>query len=198
MARPLSILSNLRSADRDSASVAAATPAIASHNATLRIALTLLYTRRRAIGTQWFLPDTNPYLLVRTTTERDYPAMARIQQLCPEAAQWPVGDYSGYQTLLALADSVPAGFCAWRQTSPHEAELLNLAVDPGWRRRGVASALLAALAKAATGDIFLEVAEPNGPAIALYTRLGWQRTGVRRGYYHHGTINAVVMKKRSW
>lgn len=130
--------------------------------------------------------------------ERDYPAMARIQQLCPEAAQWPVGDYSGYQTLLALADSVPAGFCAWRQAAPEEAELLNLAVDPQWRRRGVASALLAALTKAATGDIFLEVAEPNTPAIALYTRQGWERTGVRRGYYHHGTINAVVMKKRSW
>jgi len=144
------------------------------------------------------LPDTNSKVLVRAGTERDYPAIARIQQLCPEAAQWPVGDYSGYQMLLALFDSLPAGFCAWRQTSPREAELLNLAVDPAWRRRGVASALLTALEKAAAGDIFLEVAEPNGPAVALYTRLGWEQTGVRRGYYCRGTINAVVMKKRSW
>jgi ribosomal-protein-alanine N-acetyltransferase len=156
----------------------------------------LLYTRGRAKGTQWFLPENQ--ILVRDGTERDYPAIARIQQLCPEAAQWPVGDYSGYRILIALADSLPAGFCAWRQTSPDEAEVLNLAVDPHWRRRGVASSLLATLEKLATGDIFLEVAEPNVPAIALYTRLGWEQTALRRGYYLKGTVNAVVMKKRSW
>jgi ribosomal-protein-alanine N-acetyltransferase len=147
------------------------------------------------------LPDTglpDREILVRAGTERDYPAIARMQQLCPEAAQWPVGDYSGYRILIALVDSVPAGFCAWRQTSPEEAELLNLGVDPRWRRKGVASALLAALTNAAAGDVFLEVAEPNVPAIALYTRQGWEQVGLRRGYYLQGTINAVVMKKRSW
>jgi ribosomal-protein-alanine N-acetyltransferase len=135
---------------------------------------------------------------VRAATEPDYPAIARIQRLCPEAAQWPVGDYSGYQVLLALVESAPAGFCAWRQTTPQEAELLNLAVDPQWRRKGVASALLGALAQAAAGDIFLEVAEPNRAAIELYLRHGWEQTGVRRGYYIHRAINALVMKKRSW
>jgi len=142
------------------------------------------------------LPDTE--IIVRAGTERDYPAIARIQQLCPEAAQWPVGDYSVYRTLIAVVDSVAAGFCAWRQTSPQEAELLNLGVDPRWRRKGVASALLAALRKSVQGEIFLEVAEPNASAIALYTRLGWEQIGLRRGYYLKGTINAVVMKKRSW
>ena len=77
--------------------------------------------------------------------------------------------------LLALAGSVPAGFCAWRRTAPEEAELLNLAVDPDWRRRGVAAALLNALIGVASGDIFLEVAEPNAAAIALYTSSGWER-----------------------
>lgn len=108
-----------------------------------------------------------------------------------------MGDYSGFHVLLGLADGVPAGFCAWRQVSADEAELLNLGVAPEYRRIGMATALLDALSRAATGDIFLEVAEPNTPAIALYTRAGWVSTGVRRGYYHHGTINAVVMKKRS-
>jgi ribosomal-protein-alanine N-acetyltransferase len=147
------------------------------------------------------LPDTDlpdRKILVRAGTERDYPAIARIQQLCPEAAQWPVGDYSGYRILIALVGTVAAGFCAWRQTSLQEAELLNLAVDPQWRRKGVASALLAALRESAEGEILLEVAEPNVPAIALYTRLGWEQVGLRRGYYLKGTINAVVMKKRSW
>ena len=137
---------------------------------------------------------------MRPATERDYPAIARIQQASPEAAQWPVGDYSNFPILLALLPDedgpVGAGFCAWRQSAPDEAELLNLAVDPASRRRGVASALLAALEGVAHGQLFLEVAEPNQPAIALYEHHGWVRNGVRKGYYQHGLINAIVMQKR--
>jgi ribosomal-protein-alanine N-acetyltransferase len=143
------------------------------------------------------LSTTPSFIVVREGSERDYPAIARIQQTCPEAAQWPVGDYSAFETLIALADGEPAGFCAWRQTAGDEAELLNLGVDPAARRRGVASALLEALCARAHGDIFLEVAEPNTPAIALYTRQGWLPVALRKGYYEGGNINAVVMKKRS-
>lgn len=139
-------------------------------------------------------PDS---IVVRRAAESDYPRIARIQQRCPEAAQWPVGDYSAYEILLALAGAVPAGFCAWRQTAPDEAELLNLAVDPDWRRRGVGAALLHALIGAARGDIFLEVAEPNAAAIALYTAAGWEAISLRRDYYRKD-LNAIVMKKRSW
>lgn len=99
---------------------------------------------------------------------------------------------------MALIDAQPAGFCSWRQSAPDEAEILNLAVDPSWRRRGVASALLTAVAERAHGVIFLEVAEPNAAAIALYRKHGWVEAGFRTGYYDHGTVNAVVMKKRSW
>jgi len=137
---------------------------------------------------------------VRTATERDYPWIARIQQSSPEAAQWPVGDYSNFRVLLAFVPApggpIPAGFCAWRQSAPDEAELLNLAVEPALRRQGVASALLEALALAATGTVFLEVAEPNGAAIALYEHHGWVRNGVRKGYYDRGNVNAIVMQKR--
>ena len=106
-----------------------------------------------------------------------------------------MGDYSGFNVLLARFDSVPAGFCAWRQVSQGEAELLNLGVDPEFRRKGVASELLNALNEAARGEIFLEVAEPNVAAIALYQHHGWVAVGIRRGYYDRGKINAVVMKK---
>lgn len=130
--------------------------------------------------------------------ERDYPAITRIQCRCPETAQWPLGDYSAFPLLLALIGNTPVGFCSWRQTASAEAEILNIAVDPDFRRRGVASALLAAVSEQAHGTIFLEVAEPNSPAIALYLKHGWQRAGLRAGYYNHGSVNAVVMKKRSW
>lgn len=135
---------------------------------------------------------------IRPALERDYPAINRIQCRCPETAQWPLGDYSGFPLLIALIENVPAGFCSWRQSAEDEAEILNLAVDPGFRRRGVASALLSAVSSRARGTIFLEVAEPNAPAIALYRKLGWEQAGLRAGYYNHGVVNAVVMKKCSW
>ena len=141
---------------------------------------------------------TKAPILVRPAVEGDFPAITRIQQRTPEAAQWPLGDYSGTSLLIAIADGDPAGFCAWRQNLPDEAELLNLAVAPEFRRRGVASALLDALDGAAHGAIFLEVAETNAAAIGLYLKFGWEQSGVRKGYYAQGKINAIVMKKRSW
>jgi ribosomal-protein-alanine N-acetyltransferase len=137
-------------------------------------------------------------LVIRAGLERDGPMIARIQQHCPETAQWPMGDYAEFPLLVALIGGTPAGFCSWRQSTPDEAEILNLAVEPAWRRRGVASALLTAVVEQARGAIFLEVAEPNAAAIALYRKLGWVDAGFRPGYYDQGTVNAVVMKKRSW
>jgi ribosomal protein S18 acetylase RimI-like enzyme len=144
------------------------------------------------------LNSTTDSILVRPGSERDFHAITRIQQHCPETAQWPLGDYAGFPVLVALIDAQAAGFCSWRQSAPDEAEILNLAVDPAWRRRGVGSALLTAVAERAQGVIFLEVAESNAPAIALYGKHGWIDAGFRPGYYNHGTVNAVVMKKRSW
>jgi ribosomal-protein-alanine N-acetyltransferase len=140
----------------------------------------------------------NSLVTTRPATERDYPAIAKIQATCPEAAQWPVGDYSNFPILMAFTGTEPAGFCAWRQLGEGEAELLNLAVAPEARRQGVAGALLEALREAATGHIFLEVADTNVPAITLYRKFGWDRVAVRKGYYDKGTTNAVVMKKGSW
>jgi ribosomal-protein-alanine N-acetyltransferase len=99
--------------------------------------------------------------------------------------------------LLALVEEQSAGFLAWRQVSEQEAEVLNLGVHPDWRRRGVGSALLDAVRDAASGDLFLEVAETNAAGIALYESAGWERVALRLGYYASGTINAVVMKKSS-
>jgi ribosomal-protein-alanine N-acetyltransferase len=135
--------------------------------------------------------------IVRPARENDYPAVARIQCRCPETAQWPLGDYSGFPLLIAILEKTPAGFCSWRQTAPDEAEILNLAVDPVFRRRGIASALLCAVSAQAQGTIYLEVAEPNISAIALYKKHGWEHAGIRAGYYNHGLVNAVVMKKCS-
>jgi ribosomal-protein-alanine N-acetyltransferase len=148
-------------------------------------------------STKLSLRHTPEAIVVREAAERDYPGIARVQQKCPEAAQWPIGDYGGFAVLVAFVGNRIAGFCAWRQASADEAELLNLAVDPELRRHGIATALLDRLARVARGEIFLEVAETNLAARRLYERTGWSAAGMRTGYYPGG-INAVVMKKRSW
>ena len=137
-------------------------------------------------------------ILVRPGSEDDLPAVERIQQHSPETAQWYLDDYLNFPLLVALLDNAPAGFCSWRQCAPDEAEILNLAVDPAFRRRGVGSALLHRVSELARGAIFLEVAESNSPAMALYRKQGWVNISIRSGYYNQGTVNAVVMKKRSW
>lgn len=70
-----------------------------------------------------------------------------------------------------------------------EAEILTLAVRPSARRGGLGARLVeAAMVRAAAlgaERIFLEVAESNVAARALYARSGFVEMGRRRGYYSH-------------
>lgn len=80
----------------------------------------------------------------------------------------------------------PDGFILIRVVAD-EAEVLTLAVRPSARGRGLGTILVEGavdLARAAgAGRLFLEVAEDNRPARALYGRLGFEAAGRRRGYY---------------
>lgn len=68
-----------------------------------------------------------------------------------------------------------------------EAEILTLAVRPEARHRGLGARLVKAVAGLATQQgaerLFLEVAEDNTAARALYDRTGFIQAGRRRGYY---------------
>lgn len=88
---------------------------------------------------------------------------------------------------------------AGMQTVLDEGYIDNIAVDPGLRRMGVASALLNAMeAKAKTQKLAflsLEVRVGNTPAIALYTRFGFETIGKRPGYYLLPKEDALIMTK---
>lgn len=78
-----------------------------------------------------------------------------------------------------------------------EIHVLNVAVDPPERRRGIARALLAeTLGRArekGAALATLEVRRGNAPALGLYESLGFQRVGVRPRYYADNDEDAVVM-----
>jgi ribosomal-protein-alanine N-acetyltransferase len=74
--------------------------------------------------------------------------------------------------------------------------IMNVAVDPGRRREGIATAMLADLLRRIDGHgarFTLEVRESNFGAIELYKRFGFAPAGRRRRYYQDNGEDAVVM-----
>jgi ribosomal-protein-alanine N-acetyltransferase len=80
-----------------------------------------------------------------------------------------------------------------------EAEIMNVAVLPEYRKQGIASGLIEDFCRSALEKqiktIFLEVREKNLPAAALYEKEGFCRCGVRKNYYKDPCDNGVIMMK---
>lgn len=79
-----------------------------------------------------------------------------------------------------------------------EMEILNLAVHPEWRRRGIAGRLMSAMLEVCSRQGirsgFLDVKESNTPAIALYESFGFRRHGVRKRYYPDTKEDALLYR----
>jgi ribosomal-protein-alanine N-acetyltransferase len=75
--------------------------------------------------------------------------------------------------------------------------VMNVAVSPSYRRRGIASTLLGRLFEVTASDprrgYTLEVRVSNAEAIRLYERLGFESRGIRRGYYTDNREDALIM-----
>ena len=75
--------------------------------------------------------------------------------------------------------------------------VMNVAVDPDFRRRGIALSLLEELFALTHDDgrrgYTLEVRVSNAGAIALYEGLGFRSSGIRRGYYTDNREDALIM-----
>jgi ribosomal-protein-alanine N-acetyltransferase len=77
-------------------------------------------------------------------------------------------------------------------------EVLNLAVDPPFRRRGLARSLLehglVALRRRGADEVFLEVRASNDSAQALYRSRGFEQVGTRAAYYRSPVEDALVLR----
>jgi ribosomal-protein-alanine N-acetyltransferase len=75
--------------------------------------------------------------------------------------------------------------------------IMNVAVDPEFQQRGIATRLLERLFELTRDDerrgYTLEVRVSNTSAIALYEKLGFDTRGVRRGYYTDNREDALIM-----
>ena len=83
-----------------------------------------------------------------------------------------------------------------------ESELITIAVDGKWRKKGVGLALMRAmfddLLMSPAKKLFLEVAADNAAALRLYAKMGFERISERRGYYPRpdgSAATAIVMAR---
>ena len=137
---------------------------------------------------------------VRVATEADLGGIAAIEQEV-FSDPWSRGSFRRLLSQLALVaddgDEI-AGyiFAHW---AGKECEILNLAVHPEQRRRGIARRLVeeavARLVARGVSLVFLEVRESNEGARAFYDGLGFREVGHCPGYYRQPREDALVLAR---
>ena len=100
--------------------------------------------------------------------------------------------------LVAEEDGMVAGYVG-SQTVIDESDMMNVAVHPDHRRKGIAEKLVVelveALKKRESHCLTLEVRASNEPAKALYEKLGFIQVGLRKNYYRNPKEDALILRK---
>ena len=143
--------------------------------------------------------------LLRPAIERDLPEVVRIERSC-FADPWTEESFRrllpGQPAIFLVAvippDSAIAGY-AIAFSVYEDAEVLNVAVDPSFRGKGLAGQMLDAvlieLKARGVRTAFLEVRESNRAARALYGSRGFAEIGRRVRYYRKPVEDALVMRR---
>jgi ribosomal-protein-alanine N-acetyltransferase len=119
----------------------------------------------------------------------------------PEAIRWELKNTDVARLYLMRApDGTLAAYCAcWMVFD--ELHINSLAVEPVWRRRGLARRLLHEVFREAIAGggrcATLEVRQSNAAAQALYEGLGFHVEAVRRDYYQEPREDALILWNRS-
>ena len=100
--------------------------------------------------------------------------------------------------LVALDGDKVAGYVG-SQSVLGESDMMNVAVDPDYRRQGIAeqlvTELIAALKERGNYQLTLEVRASNTPAQKLYEKLGFVSVGKRPRYYQNPKEDALILRK---
>ena len=100
--------------------------------------------------------------------------------------------------LVAVENGEVLGYIG-SQSVLGESDMMNVAVHPDHRRRGIAEALVNALSRdlkeRSNVCLTLEVRASNAPAIALYEKLGFAQVGLRKNYYRNPKEDARILRK---
>ena len=100
--------------------------------------------------------------------------------------------------LVALDGEKVVGYVG-SQTVLGQTDMMNIAVDPDYRRQGVGQALveklIIGLQQRGSEALMLEVRVSNSSAISLYEKLGFTLAGRRPNYYRNPREDALILRK---
>ena len=139
--------------------------------------------------------------MIRPMTAADVPSVAALEKLC-FSDPWSVSSIaSELDNPLSLwlvweEDGAAAAYLGVQRVPP-QADVMNVAVSPALRRRGIARVLFAELERRLPeiDELFLEVRASNSGAIALYRTLGFEQVGRRPNYYLDPREDALILRK---
>ena len=143
-------------------------------------------------------------ITIRSTTADDVPAMAELEARA-FGDPWPAASFRDllrhpFARVQSAVDESGriVGYCVMLRAAD-EAEIANIATDPGMRRRGVGARLLDDAIEASESlgvlALFLEVREANVAARALYASRAFHAVGRRRAYYKNPLEDALVLRR---
>ncbi len=141
----------------------------------------------------------------REATMLDLPILVSLDREYFAETAWPIEQFreelSGPTRKFIVGEEdgeLIAYAGAFLPSAGGEADLMTIAVNPNYRRRGVASYLIAELekwAKSRGGEaMMLEVDINNVEAIELYEKRGYEKLNIRKNYYGYGK-DAQIMKR---
>jgi [ribosomal protein S18]-alanine N-acetyltransferase len=97
--------------------------------------------------------------------------------------------------VLVSDEAVDGYICFW--IAGNEIQILNLALHPEKRHRGLGQYLLTRMIEKGVSegikDAWLEVRPSNASARNLYKKMGFREVGIRPGYYPETKEDAIVM-----
>ena len=100
--------------------------------------------------------------------------------------------------LVALDGDTVIGYVG-SQTVLGETDMMNIAVHPDYRNKGIATdlieGLIETLTKQGSHSLMLEVRATNEPAKNLYNKLGFEVVGIRKNYYRNPKEDALILRK---
>jgi ribosomal-protein-alanine N-acetyltransferase len=140
--------------------------------------------------------------LIRRASPADVPALVGIERECFSDPWTASGiretiQYETARAFVAESGGRAVGYVMAR-ISGEEGEILNLAVLPRSRRKGIARCLLdealGSIAAAGVTEAYLEVRQSNAEAITLYQSLGFRPVGLRPDYYRDPREDALVLR----
>ena len=130
-------------------------------------------------------------------------AIAELEKVCfndPWSVNSIVSELNNQLSLwlVAVEDGTVAGYVG-SQSVLGWADMMNIAVAPDFRRRGIGERLILELIERLKANdvvcLTLEVRKSNEPAIALYQKLGFAEVGCRPNYYRNPKEDALILRK---